>query len=38
MDFTPDYSRDLEKIQEMYDLGQEDATKKMDALDVYLKV
>ena len=30
--------RDLEKIQEMYDLGQEDATKKMDALDVYLKV
>ena len=29
--------RDLEKIQEMYDLGQEDATKKMDALDVYLK-
>jgi predicted patatin/cPLA2 family phospholipase len=29
--------RDLEKIQEMYDLGQEDALKKMDALDVYLK-
>lgn len=28
--------RDLEKIQEMYDLGQEDALKKMDALDVYL--
>lgn len=29
--------RDLEKIQEMYDLGQEDALKKMDALGVYLK-
>ncbi len=29
--------RDLKKIQEMYDLGQEDALKKMDALDVYLK-
>ena len=29
--------RDLEKIQEMYDLGQEDAWKNMDALDVYLK-
>lgn len=29
--------RDLEKIQEMYDLGQEDALKKMDALDAYLK-
>lgn len=28
--------RDLEKIQEMYDLGQEDALKKMDALDAYL--
>lgn len=29
--------RDLEKIQEMYDLGREDALKKMDALGVYLK-
>lgn len=28
--------RDLEKIQEMYDLGQEDALKKMDALGAYL--
>lgn len=28
--------RDLEKIQKMYDLGQEDAMKKMGALGVYL--